>query len=100
MTVLMSAPRRFGRPPKLRPVRTIVMTRADPLLRPPPQPRRQGMIRPDYRHPSNVHVLPGSLRLISTFPFVGRSAELATLRALLPRSDGAGGRVALVGGEP
>src|ERR687884_835465 len=44
--------------------------------------------------------LPGSLRLPSTFPFVGRSAELALLRTLLPRAEGEGRRVALLGGEP
>src|SRR3954452_10037325 len=54
--------------------------------------------------------LPGSLRLPSTFPFVGRSAELDALRRLGPgaapdRRRGAGpptegGRVALLGGEP
>src|SRR3954464_7644040 len=46
-----------------------------------------------------MHDLPGSLRLTSTFPFVGRSAELKTLRALMPRADGEGGRVVLLGGE-
>ena len=44
--------------------------------------------------------LPGSLSATSTFPFVGRSAELETLRALMPRSDGGGRRVVLLGGEP
>src|SRR5712671_5732355 len=44
--------------------------------------------------------LPGSLRLTSTFPFVGRSAELTMLRTLIPRADGEGRRVVLVGGEP
>src|SRR4051794_12648145 len=43
--------------------------------------------------------LPGSLRLTSTFPFVGRSAELQTLRACVPRRDGDGHRVVLLGGE-
>lgn len=43
---------------------------------------------------------PGSLRLTSTFPFVGRSAELRQLRALLPLADGEGGHVVLLGGEP
>ena len=47
-----------------------------------------------------MHDLPGSLRLTSTFPFVGRSAELATLRALMPRAEGEGRRVVLLGGEP
>ena len=44
--------------------------------------------------------LPGSLRLPSTFPFVGRSAELKLLRALMPRAAGEGRRVVLLGGEP
>ena len=47
-----------------------------------------------------MHDLPGSLRLTSTFPFVGRSAELETLRALLPRAEGEGRRVVLLAGEP
>ncbi|MDP9136033.1 MAG: AAA family ATPase, partial [Actinomycetota bacterium] len=34
------------------------------------------------------------------FPFVGRSAELDTLRALLPMAAGEGRRVVLLGGEP
>src|SRR3954470_1045165 len=47
-----------------------------------------------------MHDLPGSLRLTSTFPFVGRSAELATLRTLLPMGADHGRRVVLLGGEP
>ena len=47
-----------------------------------------------------MHDLPGSLRLTSTFPFVGRSAELETLRALMPMAEGEGRRVVLLGGEP
>jgi DNA-binding CsgD family transcriptional regulator/tetratricopeptide (TPR) repeat protein len=43
--------------------------------------------------------LPGSLRLASTFPFVGRAVELDRLRALMPAADDAGRRVALLGGE-
>src|SRR5690349_4916319 len=43
--------------------------------------------------------LPGPLRLPPSFPFAGRSRELATLRALIPRSDGEGARFVLVGGE-
>jgi DNA-binding CsgD family transcriptional regulator len=43
---------------------------------------------------------PGSLRLTSTFPFVGRSEELRKLRTLLPLANGEGGRVVLLGGEP
>jgi DNA-binding CsgD family transcriptional regulator/tetratricopeptide (TPR) repeat protein len=44
--------------------------------------------------------LPGPLRLAPSLPFVGRSRELAALRALLPSAGGEGGRVALLGGEP
>ena len=44
--------------------------------------------------------LPGSLRLESTFPFVGRSGELETLTTLVPRARGEGRRVVLLGGEP
>lgn len=44
--------------------------------------------------------LPGSLRLTSTFPFVGRGAELNMLRTLMPRAEGEGRRVVLLGGEP
>ena len=44
--------------------------------------------------------LPGPLRLTSTFPFVGRAAELETLRTLMPRAEGEGRRVVLLGGEP
>ena len=43
--------------------------------------------------------LPGPLRLTPSFPFAGRSRELATLRPLIPRSEGEGLRFALVGGE-
>jgi len=46
-----------------------------------------------------VNPLPGPLRLPPYSPFVGRSAELATLRALVPREAGEPGRLALVGGE-
>src|SRR5262245_43024638 len=44
--------------------------------------------------------LPGSLRLTSTFPFVGRAAELERLRTLVPRAAGEGRRMVLLGGEP
>ena len=44
--------------------------------------------------------LPGPLRLSPTFAFAGRTQELATLRALLPRSPGEGRRAALVAGDP
>src|SRR3954462_433947 len=47
-----------------------------------------------------MHDLPGSLGLTSTFPFVGRTAELDKLRMLLPRADDEGRRVMLLGGEP
>ena len=43
--------------------------------------------------------LPGQLRLTPSFPFAGRTRELATLRALIPAGDGEGLRLALVGGE-
>src|SRR4051794_22174517 len=43
--------------------------------------------------------LPGSLRLTSPFPFVGRSPELARLRQLVPWADDAGRRIVLLGGE-
>jgi DNA-binding CsgD family transcriptional regulator/tetratricopeptide (TPR) repeat protein len=60
------------------------------------------MIRPDYcgRWGLRVDDLPPSLRISSPFPFVGRSAELETLRTLLPRAEGEGRRVVLLGGEP
>ena len=45
-------------------------------------------------------LLPGPLRLTSSFPFVGRSAELERLRTLMPSGDGDGTRVVLLGGEP
>jgi ATP/maltotriose-dependent transcriptional regulator MalT len=44
--------------------------------------------------------LPGTLRLASTFPFVGRSSELRLLRTLLPLADHEGRRLVLLGGEP
>jgi DNA-binding CsgD family transcriptional regulator/tetratricopeptide (TPR) repeat protein len=43
--------------------------------------------------------LPGPLRLTPSFPFAGRSRELAVLRTLIPQSEGEGLRFALVGGE-
>ena len=43
--------------------------------------------------------LPGPLRPTPSFPFAGRSRELATLRTLIPRAEGEGLRFALVGGE-
>ena len=39
------------------------------------------------------------VRQASTFPFVGRAAELRLLRTLLPLADGEGRRVVLLGGE-
>jgi DNA-binding CsgD family transcriptional regulator/tetratricopeptide (TPR) repeat protein len=47
-----------------------------------------------------MHELPGPLCLTSMFPFVGRTAELDTLRALMPMAEGEGRRVVLLGGEP
>jgi DNA-binding CsgD family transcriptional regulator/tetratricopeptide (TPR) repeat protein len=44
--------------------------------------------------------IPGSLRLTSTSPFVGRVAELEKLRTLMPRAGGEEGRVGLIAGEP
>ncbi len=44
--------------------------------------------------------LPGSLRLTSTFPFVGRAAELEKLQTLMPRAAGERRRIALLAGEP
>jgi DNA-binding CsgD family transcriptional regulator/tetratricopeptide (TPR) repeat protein len=44
--------------------------------------------------------LPGPLRASPSFPFVGRSRELATLRTLLPHAPGESLRAALLGGEP
>jgi predicted ATPase len=44
--------------------------------------------------------LPGPLRLTSSFPFVGRSAELERLRTLMPSAEGEGSRMVLLGGEP
>ena len=46
-----------------------------------------------------MNQLPGALGVTSTFPFVGRSAELERLRALLPRADGEERRIVLLGGE-
>jgi DNA-binding CsgD family transcriptional regulator/tetratricopeptide (TPR) repeat protein len=43
--------------------------------------------------------LPDPLRIASTLPFVGRSAELETLRTLMPYAEGEGRRVVLIGGE-
>ncbi len=43
--------------------------------------------------------LPGQLRLASSFPFAGRSRDLAILRALTPLAEGEGLRYALIGGE-
>jgi class 3 adenylate cyclase/DNA-binding CsgD family transcriptional regulator/tetratricopeptide (TPR) repeat protein len=45
-------------------------------------------------------VLPGALALASAFPFVGRSAELESLGAMLPLGVDDGRRLALLGGEP
>jgi class 3 adenylate cyclase/DNA-binding CsgD family transcriptional regulator len=47
-----------------------------------------------------LSLLPPVLRLRPSFPFVGRSRELAALRALLPYAEGDTRRLALVAGEP
>ncbi len=47
-----------------------------------------------------MQALPAPLRLRPSSPFVGRTAELARLGALVPRAAGEGRRIALVGGEP
>src|SRR4051812_24098473 len=61
---------------------------------------RARMVRSDYgRLVIGRSELPGPLSLTSTFPFVGRSSELATLRTLMPWAEGEGRRVVLVGGE-
>jgi DNA-binding CsgD family transcriptional regulator len=60
------------------------------------------MIRSDYWPPqtaAQMPKLPGPLRLTPSFPFAGRSRELATLRMLTPRAEGEALRFALVGGE-
>ena len=57
------------------------------------------MIRFDYLMSTLAVQLPGPLRLGSSYPFVGRSRELATLRTLVPRLPGEGRRIALIGGE-
>jgi predicted ATPase/DNA-binding CsgD family transcriptional regulator len=44
--------------------------------------------------------LPGPLRLTPSFPFVGRTRELAVLRTLLPDDATEAGRVCLIAGEP
>jgi DNA-binding CsgD family transcriptional regulator len=43
--------------------------------------------------------LPGPLRLEPSFPFAGRSRELATLRSLIPDDESPEFRLALIGGE-
>lgn len=47
-----------------------------------------------------THDLPDSLRPASTFPFVGRSAELELLHTLMPSAAGEQRRVVLLSGEP
>jgi DNA-binding CsgD family transcriptional regulator/tetratricopeptide (TPR) repeat protein len=57
---------------------------------------------PDYtgvKVSDQMRHLPGQLRLTPSFPFAGRTRELAALRALLPSGDGDGLGLALVGGE-
>ncbi|MDX6589494.1 MAG: hypothetical protein QOI84_768, partial [Solirubrobacterales bacterium] len=59
------------------------------------------MVKTDYRFSMDADIadLPGSLRSTSTSPFVGRAGELEELRALMPRAEGEGRRVALLAGE-
>jgi DNA-binding CsgD family transcriptional regulator/tetratricopeptide (TPR) repeat protein len=59
------------------------------------------MVKTDYRFSMDADIaeLPGSLRPTSTSPFVGRAGELEELRALMPRAEGEGRRVALLAGE-
>ena len=49
---------------------------------------------------AEIPSLPGSLRPISSLPFVGREAELGKLQTVLPRAEGEGRRLVLVAGEP
>jgi DNA-binding CsgD family transcriptional regulator/tetratricopeptide (TPR) repeat protein len=60
------------------------------------------MVKTDYRLFMDPEILelPGSLRPISTSPFVGRAGELEKLRTLMPRAEGERRRVALLAGEP
>src|SRR3984885_3579143 len=79
------------------------MTRPDRLSPDPARGRLALMIRSDYRDRRGrlvVHELPAALRISSPLPFVGRSTELEMLRTLLPRAEGEGRRVVLLGGEP
>ena len=60
------------------------------------------MIRSDYSAVAASQMpgpLPGPLRLTPSFPFAGRSRELATLRDADPAAEGESLRFALVGGE-
>ncbi len=58
------------------------------------------MVRTDYGLPEpRMHDLPGALGVTSSFPFVGRSAELERLRTLMPRAEREGRHVVLLGGE-
>jgi DNA-binding CsgD family transcriptional regulator len=75
------------------------MTRVDLISAGRDHTRSPQMIRPDYRLGGvRRQHLPGSLSLTSAFPFVGRSAELETLRALMPMAETEGRRVVLIGG--
>jgi DNA-binding CsgD family transcriptional regulator/tetratricopeptide (TPR) repeat protein len=60
------------------------------------------MVKPDYLSSMTAEALdlPGSLGSSSTYPFVGRGAELEKLRALVPRAPGEGRRIALISGDP
>ena len=60
------------------------------------------MVRTDYLLAMDAAIpsLPGSLRPISSLPFVGRKAELGKLQTVLPRAEGEGRRLVLLAGEP
>jgi DNA-binding CsgD family transcriptional regulator len=64
----------------------------DPALVVQPEPPGRA---PTDRSPQ----LPGPLRPVPPYPFVGRTDELATLSGLVPLAEGKGRRVALVSGE-
>ena len=63
------------------------------------KPPRATATRARARATAQRSVLPGALSLVSPFPFVGRSRQLATLRSLLPGADGEGRRVVLLSGD-
>lgn len=78
------------------------MTRSDPNSERVRVGPVDALVKPDYRRAavSTGTDLPDSLRLASTFPFVGRSSELELLHALMPSAAGEQRRVVLLAGEP